>query len=86
MIDETTGREFVEVDGQRLEITAYLSGVVKTQNHRDPFREILSGFIAKTDEWIHTSYIVREVAPDVFLTRSGSLYRVESWAPQPAQD
>jgi hypothetical protein len=28
---------------------------------------------------IHTSAIVKEIAPDVFLTRSENVYRVESW-------
>jgi hypothetical protein len=93
MIDQTTGRETVEFDGQTREITAYLSQASRTQTWRRDDREVLSGIIRSDREGrfgdgerIHTSYLIREVAPDVFLTRSNSLYRVESWAPQPAKD
>ncbi|KOX53869.1 hypothetical protein ADL19_14965 [Streptomyces purpurogeneiscleroticus] len=87
MISETTGRETVDVDGQTREITAYLSEAVRTQTWNREDREVLTGFIRNDREGrfrdgqrIHTSYLIREVAPGVFLTRTGSLYRVESWA------
>jgi hypothetical protein len=93
MIDETTGRETVEIDGQTREITGILSEAVRTPTYLGKDRVVISGFIRgdipgrfRTGDRIHTSYLIREVAPDVFLTRSGNLYRVESWAPQPAQD
>jgi len=34
----------------------------------------------KDGSFIHTSQLKEEVAPDVFLTRSGNLYRVKSWS------
>lgn len=69
-------------------ITATLSKARRTRTHSDPNREVITGYISgdrekrfEDGERIHTSYLVREVEPNVFLTRSGSLYRVESWAP-----
>lgn len=86
MIDKTTGRETVEFDGQTHEVTAYLSDAIKTQTGLTADREILTGFIRSDvkDRFpdglrIHTSFITREVSPDVFLTRTGSIYRIESW-------
>jgi hypothetical protein len=87
MIDQTTGRETVEFDGQTHEITAYLSRTVRNPSGLAVDRDFLTGHVRSDikDRFpdglrIHTSFIVREVAPDVFLTRTGSLYRVESWA------
>lgn len=86
MISETTGRETVEIDGVATEITAYLSDAIRTPTGLVADRDILTGVVRSDikDRFpdglrIHTSFLTREVAPDVFLTRSGSIYRVESW-------
>lgn len=86
MIDGTTGREVVEYDGKSQPITASLRNAAKIPGYnqdatvlageiRGDIRELFSD-----GDRIFTSFLVKEVVPDVFLTRSGDLYRVESWA------
>lgn len=78
-------RETLLVDGEQMEVTAYLDSAIKIQGLTAPFLagavtgDLLKRF--KDGATIHTSLVKDEVAPDVFLTRSRNLYRVRSWLP-----
>jgi hypothetical protein len=72
-------------DDETVEITGVLTSAKWTDGTQG--RRFLTGFIFRDRfaRWpdgfrIHTSYVLEEVAPEVFKTRSDHYYRVESWA------
>lgn len=76
-------RETVLVDGEPMEVTAYLDNAIKLQGLSAPY---LAGTVTsdalkrfEDGKTIHTSLVRKEVEPGVFLTRSHNLYRVRSW-------
>jgi hypothetical protein len=82
-------KDSVEVAFTKNDETVVITGVLTQAkwNEGTQGRRFLTGFIHhdQFERWpngtrIHTSYVLEEVANEVFRTRSDHHYRVESWA------
>lgn len=80
----------VEIVGERpVFVTAILMQASKEEAFGKPFlvgaiyRDQLGRF--KDGTWMHTSFIAKELAPNLFLTRDNDVYRVDTWKFEPVQ-
>lgn len=76
-----------DADDNTIEIDAYLSDVVKMQSLSGFY---LSGIITGDRQKrfpegvrVHTTKIIKKITEDVVRTKSGTVYRIRNWLPDP---